>query len=80
MREPMIFTTSAIERLELEPGENDVWIWDADGAKHSGLGVRLRCGKNGTSKTWYAAYRFAGQDRRDRLGELSDYNRADPQG
>jgi len=74
MRKPMIFTKPAIERLELEPGETDVWIWDADG---TGLGIRMRAGKGGASKVWYASYRFASHDRRDRLGDLSAYTLAD---
>jgi integrase len=74
MRKPMTFTTRAIDQLELEPGETDVWIWEADS---TGLGVRMRAGKGGTSKVWYCAYRFAGQDRRDRLADLSAYTLAD---
>jgi integrase len=77
MRPPLLLTTSAIRRLELEPGENDAWIWDADSGQHSGLGLRLRRGKTGTSRTFYASYRFAGQDRRDRLGDIADYSLAD---
>jgi integrase len=77
MRAPLNFSTTAIANLELETDESDVWIWDADGAQHSGLGIRMRRGKTGTSKTFYAAYRFAGQDRRDRLGDVIDYKLAD---
>jgi integrase len=77
MRAPLNFSTTAIANLELDGDESDVWIWDADGAQHSGLGIRMRRGKTGTSKTFYAAYRFAGQDRRDRLGDVADYKLAD---
>jgi integrase len=77
MREPMAFTTSAVENLDLAANESDVWIWDADGGKTSGLGVRMRRGKTGVSKTWYGAFRFGGEDRKLRLGELADYSLAD---
>ena len=77
MRAPFSFTTRAIAGLEMAAGETDVWVWDVDGGQSTGLGVRLRSGKAGASKTWYAAYRFAGSDRRDRLGDLADYTLTD---
>jgi len=77
VRNPMNFTTRAIEDLDLIDGESDVWVWDCDAGKYSGLGIRMRRGKLGASKTWYASYGFGGQDRRDRLGDVADYTLAD---
>ena len=37
----------------------------------------MRRGKLGTSRTFYGAYRFASQDRRDRLGDVADYTLSD---
>ncbi|HEY2243435.1 MAG TPA: integrase arm-type DNA-binding domain-containing protein [Xanthobacteraceae bacterium] len=77
MRAPLPLTVRSIEGLDLLPEERDAWIWDSDSGQRSGLGLRLRRGKAGVSKTFYAAYRFGGQDRRDPIGDVSAYTLAD---
>jgi integrase len=68
------FTTSTIDGLELPAGKADTWFWDRESA---GLGIRLRAGASGTSRTWYASYRFGNEDKRLRLGDVSEYTLAD---
>jgi integrase len=71
MRAAMYLTSPEIENLDLLPGEKDVWIWDKE---RTGLGLRLRRLKDGTSsKTFYAMYRFGGQKIRQPLGDVSAY-------
>lgn len=73
----MNFTTTAIDALDLPEGEIDAWYWDRDGGTPSGLGIRLRRGKDGVSKTWYVTYRFGGEKKRLRLADTSAYTLAD---
>ena len=73
MRKPFLFTTADVKALVLEPNETDAWIWDSDAGQHSGLGLRLRRGAAGVSKTWYVSFRLAGRDHRMPLGDISAY-------
>jgi integrase len=74
----MNFTTEAIAELALPEGRADQWIWDRDGKQPTGLGIRMRQGAGSAiSKTWYVAYYFGTEKRRDRLGDLSAYTLAD---
>jgi hypothetical protein len=60
-----LLTDHLVDELELPAGKNDAWIWDR---QQAGLGLRLRRGKDGISRTWYCGCQIAGQDRPDPLG------------
>src|SRR5262245_5446883 len=64
-----LFTRDAVAELALPTEKSDMWVWDSETA---GLGLRLRRGAAGVSRTWYLSYTIAGEDRRDPLGKYSD--------
>jgi integrase len=64
-----MFTDQLVDDVTLPEGKRDHWIWDR---QQDGLGLRMRRGANGVTKTWYVSYRANGQERRDPLAKFSD--------